>query len=159
MKNLGWMFFTLGLAVLSVSCGGGSPKLFGPPTVNAAGFSNASLIGGFGFADSGETFGAAGFKFNEAGVLTFDGSGSFRGTATMNNNGMICTAIVTGTYSINPDGSGSAMVTQTPDAASSAAGCMVVRFPAALGLSSGGAQIQFVGLSTTEILSGLALKQ
>ena len=159
MKNLGWLFFALGLAVLGVSCRGGGPRLFGPPTVNAAGFSNASLIGGFGFADSGETFGPAGFKFAEAGVLTFDGVRSFQGTATMNNDGMICTAIVTGTYSINPDGAGSATVTQTPDAASSAAGCKLVSFPAALGLSAGGAQIQFVGLSTTEILSGLALKQ
>jgi hypothetical protein len=159
MKKLGWLFFALGLAVLSVSCRGGGPRLFVPPTVNAAGFSNASLIGGFGFADSGETFGTAGIKFSEAGVLTFDGAGSFRGTATMNNGGMICAAIVTGTYNINSDGSGSATVTQTPDAASSAAGCKLVSFPAALGLSGGGSQIQFVELSTGEILSGLALKQ
>jgi hypothetical protein len=159
MKNLGWLFLALGVAVLSVSCTGGGPRLFGAPTVNAAGFSNASLSGGFGFADSGETFGTAGIKFAETGVLTFDGAGSFRGTATMNNGGMSCTAIVTGTYSINPDGSGSAMVTQTPDAASSARGCTMVTFPAALGLSAGGAQIQFVELSTLEILSGLALKQ
>ncbi len=159
MKNLGWLFLTLGLAVLSVSCTGGSPRMFVPPTVNAAGFSNASLIGGFGFADSGETFGAGGIKFSEAGVLTFDGAGSFRGNATMNDGGLICAAIVTGTYSINPDGSGSATVTQNPDAASSARGCTSVTFQAALGLSGGGAQIQFVELSTTELLSGLALKQ
>lgn len=159
MKKLGWLFFALGLAVLSVSCTGGSPRLFVPPTVNAAGFSNASLTGGYGFADSGETLVTAAIKFAEAGVLTFDGAGSFRGTATMNNGGMICAAIVTGTYNINSDGSGSAAVTQTPDAASSARGCTLVTFPAALGLSSGGAQIQFVELSTAEILSGLALKQ
>lgn len=159
MKNLGWLVFALSLAVLSASCAGGGPRLFVPPTVNAAGFSNASLVGGFSFADSGETFGAAGIKFAEAGVLTFDGAGSFRGTATMNNGGMICTAIVTATYNINSDGSGSAMVTQNPDAASSARGCTTVTFPAALGLSAGGAQIQFVELSSTEILSGLALKQ
>jgi hypothetical protein len=158
MKNLGWMFFTLGLAVLGASCTGG-PRVFSRPTVNAAGFSNASLSGGFGFADSGETVVPAGIKFTEAGVLTFDGDGSFRGTATMNNGGMICAAIVTGTYTINPDGSGSATITHTPDAVSSARGCKIVSFPAVLGLSGGGAQIQFVEISTAEILSGLALKQ
>lgn len=159
MKNLGWMFLTLGLAALSVSCGGGGPRLFGPPIVNAAGFSNASLIGGFGFADSGETFRPAGIKFTEAGVLTFDGIRSFQGTATMNFGGLTCVAIVTGTYNINPDGSGSATVTQAPDAASVAGGCTTVTFPVALGISGGGAQIQFVELSKAEILSGLALKQ
>jgi hypothetical protein len=133
--------------------------MFQPPTVNAAGFSNASLIGGFAFADSGQTLVPAAIRFAETGVLTFDGMGSFGGTATMNNGGMICAAIVTGTYSINPDGSGSATVTQTPDAASAARGCTTVTFPAALGLSGGGAQIQFVELSTAEILSGMALKQ
>jgi hypothetical protein len=158
MKNLWWLFCTLGFAVLSASCQGG-PRVFSRSPVNAAGFSNANLIGGFGFADSGETFVPAGIKFTEVGVLTFDGVGSLRGTATMNNGGMICTAIVTGTYSINPDGSGSATVTHTPDAPSSARGCRIVSFPAALGLSGGNAQIQFVELSTEEILSGLALKQ
>jgi hypothetical protein len=130
-----------------------------PPTVNAAGFSNASLSGGYSFADSGETLVPVGLKFAEAGVLMFDGMGSFKGNAAMNNNGAVCSAIVTGTYSINPDGSGSATVTQTPDAASLVHGCTIVSFPAALGISGGGAQVQFVEISSAELLSGLALKQ
>lgn len=160
MKEFRLLYFTLGLTVLSTSCGGGGgPTMFSPPTVNAAGFSNASLSGGYSFADSGETLVPAGIKFDEAGVLTFDGMGSFKGSATMNNNGADCAAIVTGTYSINPDGSGSATVTQTPDAASLAHGCTIVSFPAALGISGGGAQVQFVEISSVELLSGLALKQ
>ena len=159
MKKLSLLLFILGLAVLSVSCsGGGSPTMFSPPTVKAAAFSNASLSGGYSFADSGETLGAASIKFAEVGVITFDGAGGFKGSATMNDNGTICTATVTGTYSINPDGSGSATVTQTP-AASTARGCTTITFQVALALSGGGAQVQFVETSGTEIASGLALKQ
>lgn len=160
MKKLSSLLFTLGLAVLSVSCGGGGgPTMFPPPTVQAAAFSNASLSGGYSFADSGETLGPASIKFAEVGVITFDGAGGFRGTATMNDGGTICSATVTGTYSINPDGSGSATVTQTPDAVSTARGCTTITFRVALALSGGGAQVQLVETSSTEIASGLVLKQ
>jgi hypothetical protein len=160
MKKLSWLLFTLGLAVLSVSCGGGGgPTIFPPPTVKAAAFSNASLSGGYSFANSGETLGPGSIKFAEVGAITFDGAGGFKGNATMNDGGTICTATVTGTYSINADGSGSATLTQTPDAASAAHGCTTINFPVALALSGGGAQVQFVETSGTEIASGLALKQ
>ncbi len=158
MKKLSLFLFTLGLALLSVSCaGGGGPTMFPPPTVKAAAFSNASLGGGYSFADSGETL--ATIKFAEVGVITFDGAGGFKGNAAMNDGGAICTATVTGTYSINSDGSGSATVTQTPDAVSTARGCTTITFQVALALSDGGAQVQFVETSSTEIASGLALKQ
>jgi hypothetical protein len=160
MKKLSLLLFTLGLAALSVSCaGGGGPTMFSPPTVKAAAFSNASLSGGYSFADSGETLGPASIKFAEAGVITFDGVGGLSGNVAMNDGGTVCTATVTGTYSINPDGSGSARLTQTPDAASTARGCTTITFPAALALSGGGAQAQFVETSGNEIASGLALKQ
>ncbi len=160
MKKLSLLLFTSGLAVLSVSCGGGGgPTMFSPPTVKAAAFSNASLSGGYSFADSGETLGPASIKFAEVGVITFDGAGGLKGNATMNDGGTICTATVTGTYSINPDGSGSATVIQTPDPASTARGCTTITFQIALALSGGGAQVQFVETSATEIASGLALKQ
>ena len=159
MKILTLLFFALGLAVFSLACVACGRTMLSPPSVNAAGFSDANLSGGYSFADSGETLGSPSMKFNEAGVLTFDGIGHFSGNATMNDGGRICAAIATGTYRINPDGSGSAMVTQTPDAASAAAGCVTVFFPAALGLSGGGTQVQFIEISSAEILMGSALKQ
>ncbi len=160
MKKLSLLLFSVGIAVLIVSCaGGGGPTMFPPATVKAAAFSNASLSGGYSFADSGETLGAASIKFAEVGVITFDAAGGFKGNATMNDGGTICTAAVTGMYSINPDGSGSATVTQTPEAASVARGCTTITFQVALALSGGGAQVQFVETSATEIASGLALKQ
>ncbi len=159
MKKPSLLLFTLGLAVLSVSCGGGGPTMFPPPTVHAGAFSNASLSGGYSFADSGETLGPASIKFAEVGAITFDGAGGLKGSATMNDGGTICTATVTGSYSINPDGSGSATVIQTPDAVSRARGCMTITLQVALALSGGGAQVQFIETSGTEIASGLALKQ
>ena len=154
MKKRSLLLFTLGLAVLSASCGGG-----GGPTVKAAAFSNASLSGGYSFADSGETLGPGSIKFAEAGVITFDGAGGLKGSAAMNDGGTICTATVTGSYSINPDGSGSATVIQTPDAVSRARGCTTITLQIALALSDGGAQVQFVETSSSEIASGSALKQ
>lgn len=160
MKKPSLFLFALGLAVLSVSCGGGGgPTIFPPPTVQAAAFSNASLSGGYSVADSGETLGPGSIKFAEVGVITFDGAGGLKGSATMNDGGTICLATVTGSYSINSDGSGSATLTQTPDAVSAARGCTTITFQVALALSGGGAQVQFVETSSTEIASGLALKQ
>ncbi len=159
MKILTLLLFTLGGAIFGLSSAGCGRTMLSPPFVSAAGFSDASLSGGYSFADSGETLGSPSTKFNEAGVLTFDGGGRFSGNSTMNNGGRICAATVTGTYRINSDGSGSAMVTQTPDAASAAGGCTTIFFPAALGLSGGGTQVQFIEISSSEILIGSALKQ
>jgi hypothetical protein len=157
MKILTLLFASLGIAVLSLAFVGCGQTMLSP--VNAAGFSNANLSGGYSFADSGETLGSQSIRFNEAGVLTFDGVGRFSGNSTMNNAGQICTAAVTGTYRINPDGSGSAMVTETPDAASAAAGCTNIFFSAALALSGGGTQVQLIEISSSQMLMGSALKQ
>ncbi len=159
MKRITLLLFTLGLAIFGLSGVGCGRTMLSARLVNASGFSDASLSGGFSFADSGETLGSPSISFNEVGVLTFDGVGRFTGNSTMNNGGRICTATVTGTYQINSDGSGSAMVTQTPDAASAAGGCTAVFFPAALGLSGGATQVQFIEISSSETLTGSALKQ
>ena len=157
MKVLTLLFSTLEVAVVGLSCVACGRTMLSP--VNAAGFSDANLSGGYSFSDSGETLGSTSVKFNEVGVLTFDGVGRFSGNSTMNNGGKICAATLTGTYRINPDGSGSATVTQIPDAVSAAGGCTTVFFPAALGLSGGGTQVQFIEISSSEILIGSALKQ
>ena len=152
MKAATLVIFILEVAVLGLCC-------VGCGQTHAAGFTDASLSGGYSFADSGETLGSPSIKFNEVGALALDGGGHFNGNSTMNDGGRICSGIVTGTYRINADGSGSAMVNQTPDAASFAGGCTNVFFEAALGLSGGGTQVQFIEVSSSEILIGSALKQ
>jgi hypothetical protein len=104
MKAHTLLFCTLELAVVVLSC-----VACGRTTrsVNAAGFNDANLIGGYSFSDSGETLGSPSIKFNEAGILTFDGGGHLNGNSTMNDGGRICAASITGNYRINSDGSGS----------------------------------------------------
>jgi hypothetical protein len=51
------------------------------------------------------------------------------------------------------------MLTQTPDAASFASGCTKIFFEAALGISGGGTQVQFIEVSSSEVLMGSALRQ
>jgi hypothetical protein len=159
MKTLTLIMSGLGPAVLGLFSLGCARTMISSPVVNAAGFSDASLSGGYSLADSGETLGLTAIKFNEVGVLSFDGAGRFSGKSTTNNNGRICVDTVTGTYVINSDGSGSAMVTETPDAASAAGGCTSIFFSTALGLSNGGTQVQFIETSSSQMLIGSALKQ
>ena len=44
-------------------------------SANAAGFSNASLVGGYSLSETGETLGTGSIKFAEVDVITFDGVG------------------------------------------------------------------------------------
>ena len=80
---------------------GGSSK------VQAAGFSNQSVAGSYGFRLNDVTF-----ALMEVGVVTADGVGRLSGTVTTNEQGIINNSVpLTGTYSINADGTGSATIT------------------------------------------------
>jgi hypothetical protein len=128
-------------------------------SVNAAGFSDASLGGGYSVALTGETLGTGSIKFAEVDAITFDGVGRLSGHGTMNDGGSICASTVTGTYNVNADGSGSAMFLQTPDAASAAAGCITINFQLALAISDAGAEVHFIEVSSSEVASGVARRQ
>ena len=109
MKKLTRLLFTFGLAILGLCVG---------CAANAAGFSNASLSGGYSLALTGETLGTGSFKFAQIDVIMFDGVGKLSGHGTMNDGGGICASAITGTYNVNADGFGLAMFIQTPDATS-----------------------------------------
>ena len=74
------------------------------------GCSNASLQGSFGFTSTGTLLALppplAG-PFAEVGRQTFDGNGNTDGTATASANGNIAKLTLQGTYSVNPDCTGS----------------------------------------------------
>jgi hypothetical protein len=150
------LWLVVGLLVLIAFGAGCATRMM---RVNAAGFSDASLSGGYSLLDIGETLGTGSIKFAEADVVTFDGAGNLRGNGTMNDGGRICVSTIMGTYRVNADGTGSATLSQTPDAVSAAGGCITVSIPLALALSNGGAQIQFTEPSDSEVASGSALKQ
>jgi hypothetical protein len=73
-------------------------------------YTPAALNGGYdyGIAGSAVDFYGNVTPIREVGRLTADGAGNLTGTSTVSINGSVVRRTLTGTYSINPDGSGSA---------------------------------------------------
>jgi hypothetical protein len=76
------------------------------------GCSNATLHGSFGYTATGTLLPTAvpaplAGPFGEIGRQTFDGNGNTTATATINANGNIVNVTIEGTYTVNPDCTGS----------------------------------------------------
>jgi hypothetical protein len=76
------------------------------------GCSNATLRGSFGYTATGALLPTAvpaplAGPFGEIGRQTFDGNGNTTATATINANGNIVNVTIEGTYTVNPDCTGS----------------------------------------------------
>jgi hypothetical protein len=76
------------------------------------GCSNATLRGSFGYTATGTLLPTAvpaplAGPFGEIGRQTFDGNGNTTATATINANGNIVNVTIEGTYTVNPDCTGS----------------------------------------------------
>jgi hypothetical protein len=69
-------------------------------------YSNSSFKGTYGFSVVVGANVAIGLS-----LATFDGRGNFKGTQKLNVSGAIVTSPIYGTYTINPDGTGTATVT------------------------------------------------
>ncbi len=81
------------------------------PTADAAdkGCSNASLRGTFAYTSTGFITAASAGPVGplaEVGTQTFDGNGKTTATATLTANGTIFQLTITGTYTVNPDCTG-----------------------------------------------------
>jgi hypothetical protein len=141
-------------------CGGGSnSSVTGtpPPVVHAAGFTNASISGGYAFGVSGTngTSVTAG-----SGVVTADGNGGITsGEETLNVGGISCHATLTGTYSINANGTGIATVTATPDSASVAKGCIGGTGDLSLAIANGGVGLILASQGPNSVTVATAAKQ
>jgi hypothetical protein len=80
---------------------------------------NATLKGSFGYSSTGtllESYVPSPFAgpFAEVGTQTFDGSGGTSATATLSSNGNIVSVTVTGTYTVNPDCTGTLTLLVSP---------------------------------------------
>jgi hypothetical protein len=95
------------------------------------GCSNATLQGSFGYTATGTLLptGApppfAG-PFGEVGRQTFDGKGNTDATATLSANGNIVKVTITGTYTVNPDCTGSMTLYVSPLGATAHADFVIV---------------------------------
>jgi hypothetical protein len=159
MKSLALLlgaFFLIGCGGGSSSAGGGTPVVT-PPVVHAAGFTNASISGGYAFGISGT---AVNSPEAGSGVVTADGNGNITsGEETVNIGGISCHATLTGTYSVNANGTGIATVTATPDAASVAKGCIGGTGDLSLAIANGGAGLILASQNANSTTVATAAKQ
>src|ERR1700678_2576332 len=90
------------------------------PTANAQvaqrGCSNASLIGTYAYTGAGTIVSPAAIAgpFAEVGMQTFDGQGHTTATATASQGGNILQFTITGTYTVNPDCTGTLTLQVAP---------------------------------------------
>jgi hypothetical protein len=112
MKN-----FVLFAAVLSlvflVACGGGGPA---NPGTGASGYTNASFSGSYVFTMNGECVGACASPavIQSVGALVADGAGSIKsGVWDLNIGGGDQDTALTGTYSVNADGTATVTLNET----------------------------------------------
>lgn len=119
-------------------------------------FSVRSVSGGYGFSIFAIAAGAAA---SGSGVFTADGAGNIKGEETVNVNGISCHVVLTGTYTMDGDGAGNAILDLTPDAASLAKNCQPLATRFSLALTGGGQQIIMAGQDPFDIATGLATRQ
>jgi hypothetical protein len=98
-------------------------------------FSLASLKGSYAGLFSGEISTPAGMlPILGTGVFTADGAGKFGGTESYTVSGHPCTATVTGTYKVDPDGSG----TLAADFKTKSPGCVSGSYTQNFAIAEGG---------------------
>ena len=102
------LFLVLGLATLTFSLGCGSSSSGPTPQGN---FSNASFSGPYAYQLSGFDLNT-GNPYSRAGVLTADGNGGITaGTDDLTEGSLVSSGIVSGTYSVSNDGTGTIALT------------------------------------------------
>lgn len=137
----------IGYAVLTAAiaagiAASGSASIAQPP------FSNARLRGGYAGGYQGYLL-VGGTILNHNGVeqITFDGNGGFTGSETFNIlsplGQLTCQGSLTGTYQINPDGTGTMALTFAP-AANQDPNCVGAASTASVVLSTEGHAIDLV---------------
>lgn len=137
-----------------MSSGGGTIV---PPVQASSGFTVANLSGGYAFGSSGNSGGLASAG---AGVITADGNGNLTaGEETENIGGISCHVALAGTYTVNTNGTGSASVTVTPDAASVVRGCGGGTASLTLALANGGSSLVLASLDSNAVTVLTAIKQ
>lgn len=90
------------------------------PTATPTGFGPGSFKGTYSLRFAGKSGG--GKAEAGVGILTSDGVSKVTGSLTQNKNGGVCQFTLNGSYTVNPDGTGTITVTETPSGAGCATG-------------------------------------
>jgi len=124
----------------------------------SSGFTNANLSGGYAFAGNGISGNSAEASL---GVITADGNGNITaGEFTADIGGTVChLTSLTGTYSINTNGTGTVTVNGTLDQQSINNGCTQTQSTLALAIANGGNSIVVIGQGSQSVISYVGIKQ
>lgn len=154
-RSFGLIFL---LSFLAASSGAAVPSSSAADrAAPAPSFSVMSLRGGYGFSISGIAASAAAAG---AGVFTADGNGNITaGQLTIDVNGVSCHSTLTGTFSINADGSGTLTLVVNQDRASLSKNCQSQVAHFSLALTDGGRRILMAQQDQIDIAQGIAYKQ
>jgi hypothetical protein len=137
---------TVYLALLIVLCAASGSVLSASPTCT-----NATIIGGYGYAISGTLFQSSGtfYTFADSGSLTADGNGIFTGSSTFSESGTIASRAISGAYTVSSDCTGSATFTD------SLGNTLHIN----LVVLGSGQEIDFIQTDTGAVVSGSAMQQ
>ncbi len=89
------------------------------PTATPTGFGPGSFKGTYSLRFAGKT--RSGNPEAGVGILTSDGVSKVTGSLTQNKDGVVCQFTLGGSYTVNPDGTGTITVTETPSGGGCAA--------------------------------------
>jgi len=132
------------LALALSGCGSGGAKALAQPI-----FDNASISGSYGISYSvalPNASGPTGF-LSGTGIYQADGAGHLTGAETTNANGVVCSGNLNGTYTVNPNGTGTVSVTFTP----TTPGCSPVSFQQSLVIVDLGRTVRVADTIATEV--------
>lgn len=147
MPHFSWQRPVMAALLLALVVGGGNGNDSSAHADRA--FSTASIRGSYGISYSVALPNASGPTqfLSGTGVYQADGAGHLTGEETTNANGEVCSGTLTGTYSVNPNGTGTVSVTFTP----TTVGCSAVSFQQSLVIMESGRIVRVADTIPTEV--------
>lgn len=150
------LMLLVGALVCPAACGGGSSP--GIVQAQTPMYSDSNINGTYNFVSSSVSL-VNNVVVSNSGSFTANGAGQITtGSYATVTPGLSCTGSLSGSYSVNSNGSGSETLTITPDAGSMAAGCGsgVAHFLLAVAVS--GDTVAFSDSDNSGALVGVAVK-
>jgi hypothetical protein len=160
MKLMKWKIVApLFVSFLLLGCGGQSSggNGGGTGTVQAQGFSNATLSGTYAFGGSYTFSGGTAYA---DGQLTFDGKGNITAgleLVNINSPAVSCQYSINGSYVFNTsplDGTGRMTITATPYNGQTALGCQLTTITFTYDIATGGQEFFFSGTGAQNFTGG-----
>ena len=141
-----WPFWMLGIVALVVAVSAGyTDSIAHAQRV----FSNANIRGSYGISYSVALVNSSGAAqlLSGTGFYHADGAGHLTGQETTNTNGEVCSGSMTGTYSVDPNGTGTATVAFTP----TTPGCSALTFQQSLVIMESGRIVRVADTIPSEV--------